>query len=215
MTCVKISQKLVFWMLPLALAACASTPTEAETAAKIDSANADWGDSDGDKGDESEGAPVEVPQQSGGRSVDNQNDYQATPVATLPGFRVFRDGSSRVFVEVSGKMKVQETTAEGVLTYHLAGVVVPERVNRMSLRTQSFATPVGRVRLVQVDETSADLIIELRAKSPSKTKLRSGPRGTVLSIDFPKLTKLEFVAMPVQRAARKPDTGVKDRRTTD
>ncbi len=211
MTCVKFRQTLVFWLLPIAVAACAHTPTEAETADKIDKANADWGEED-DKSDE-EQAPK--PQDQSGRSVDNQNDYQTMPVATLPGFRFFRDGTSRVFVELSGKVKVEESAAKGLLTYHLAGVQVPERVNRMSLRTENFATPVGRVRLVQVDETNADLIIELRAQSASKTKLRSGPRGTVLSVDFPKLTKLDLAVSPGKMAVSRPDTGLKDRRTTD
>src|SRR5688572_11203795 len=43
------------------------------------------------------------------------------PVATFPGFRMLPDGGSRVFVQVSGKVGVAESKAEGRVVYRLKG----------------------------------------------------------------------------------------------
>ncbi len=128
-------------------------------------------------------APAEAP--SKGRKVEGHR-ASGEPTATLPGFRMFRDGTSRVFVEVNADVPVKETRAAGVLTYRFQGVRVPERVNRLDLPTQYFPTPVNRVRLVKVDD-DAELIIELRSDSQPKTRLRKDQAGTVLSVDFPPL----------------------------
>ncbi|RLB57684.1 MAG: hypothetical protein DRI90_17725 [Deltaproteobacteria bacterium] len=138
-----------------------------------------------DNADPAVGAAAEAP--ALGRSVEAQG-HGEVPMATLPGFRMFRDGTSRVFVEVSAEVPVKETRAEGVLTYRFVGVKVPERVNLMELPTQYFPTPVSRVRLVKVED-DAELIIELRAATKPKTRLRKDAGGTVLSVDFPRLSE--------------------------
>jgi len=125
--------------------------------------------------------PAEAP--SKGRKVEAHKASREA-MATLPGFRVFRDGTSRVFLEVSADVPVKETRAAGVLTYRFVGVRVPEKVNRLDLPTQYFRTPVSRVRLVKVDN-DAELIIELRSETKPKIRLRKDAAGTVLSVDFP------------------------------
>jgi len=120
-----------------------------------------------------------------GRKVEGQR-ATGEPTATFPGFRMFPDGTSRVFVEVSADVPVKETRTAGVLTYRFKGVRVPERVNRLDLPTQYFKTPVSRVRMVKVDD-DAELIIELRSETKPKTRLRKDEAGTVLSVDFPPL----------------------------
>jgi hypothetical protein len=127
--------------------------------------------------------PAEAPGK--GRQVEGHKGG-GVAMATLPGFRMFRDGTSRVFVEVSADVPVKETRAAGVLTYRFQGVVVPEKVNRLDLPTQYFKTPVSRVRMVKVDN-DAELIIELRSETKPKTRLRKDQAGTVLSVDFPPL----------------------------
>ena len=111
-----------------------------------------------------------------------------TVVVTMPGFRVFSDGSSRVYVRVSGRAKIVEKKDEGQLRYHLTGVTVPERVNRMVLPTGHFGTPVAKAFVAQV-EGGADLVIVLRETVTGVVRLKKRGRGVVLSVDFPKQRK--------------------------
>jgi hypothetical protein len=127
------------------------------------------------------------------------------PIVTLPGFRMLDGGQSRVFVEVtSGKVPVNESSAPLSVTYHLGGVTVPEKVNRLSLPTAHFWSPVHRIRVVQAGD-GADVIIELRAKSQHTTKMKRSPFGTRLTIDFPKLPEPEEVAEVVPIHPDRPD----------
>ncbi len=109
-------------------------------------------------------------------------------VVTMPGFRVFSDGSSRVYVHVSGRAKIVEKKDKGKLRYHLSGVTVPERVNRMALPTGHFGTPVAKAFVTQV-EGGADLVIVLRETVKGVVRLKKRGRGVVLSVDFPKQRK--------------------------
>jgi hypothetical protein len=97
---------------------------------------------------------------------------------------MFRDGSSRVFVEIGGDVAVDEARGDGQLVYTLRQVRVPDKVNLFDLPTTYFRTPVSRVRLVQL-EGDAQLIIELRQAAHSKMHLQKSSAGTVLSVDFP------------------------------
>lgn len=110
-----------------------------------------------------------------------------TPTATLPGFKMFEDGTSRVFLEVSADVPVSEakTNNELLLTYRFAGVRVPERVNRLPIPTTHFKTPVALVQVLQAGD-AAELRITLRQNTEPKTRLKRSPGGTVLSVDFPK-----------------------------
>lgn len=104
--------------------------------------------------------------------------------ATLPGFHMFRDGRSRVFIEMGGDVAVDEGQAQGQLVYRLRGVKVPEKVNLFDLPTTHFNTPVSLVRLLQTGD-DAQLVIELRRPARHKTHVQKASAGTVLSVDFP------------------------------
>ncbi len=162
--------------------------TEAKVKSSAD-AKVDWSVDmgSGESKDKAGSQPEQV--RVGPRYVHTEGYHKGQPTATLPGFRILGDGRSRVFVEISGAVPVREATAEGVIFYRFSNVHVPERVNRLSLPTTYFPTPITRVRMVQVEQ-DADLIIELRRRTKAKSKVRTTEFGTVLSVDFPKYSPL-------------------------
>jgi hypothetical protein len=110
-------------------------------------------------------------------------------VATLPGFRMFEDGSSRVFVEIVGRVPVNPVDQGGVrLVYRMPGTLVTERVNRLSLPTTHFDSPVGNVHMEQTG-VDADLVIELRQPAQPKLTVRQNDHVTMVSIDFPPIVR--------------------------
>jgi hypothetical protein len=117
-------------------------------------------------------------------------------------------GKSRVFVEISGKVPVNESASDSELSLHLSGVSVPEKVNRLALPTTHFSTPVKRIRVQQAGD-GADVIIELRAKVGHQTKLRPIPFGTRLTIEFPRLPEQAEVAIGVPIRPDRPDAGMR------
>ncbi len=125
-----------------------------------------------------------------GTRPDSENFVPAavsgTPLVTYPGFRMLDAGQSRVFVDISGKPGMNESRTNTAITFHLSGVTVPEKVNRMVLPTGHFWSPVRAVRVVQAGD-GADLVVELRVRSDYTTKMTPSPFGTRLNIDFPRL----------------------------
>lgn len=119
-----------------------------------------------------------------GRSVEGHS-HNAVPTATLPGFTMNEDGTSRVFLEVSADVPVSESKNQLMLAYRFAGVTVPERVNRLPIPTTHFETPVASVQVLQIDG-AAELRIVLRQDTEPTTRLKRSPGGTVLSVDFPR-----------------------------
>lgn len=119
----------------------------------------------------------------GGRLVEGHSANSVATV-TLPGFSMFEDGTSRVFIEVSADVPVSESKNQLMLAYRFAGVTVPERVNRLPIPTTHFKTPVALVQVIQVDG-AAELRITLRQDTEPKTRLKRTSGGTVLSVDFP------------------------------
>jgi hypothetical protein len=152
-------------------------------------AKASYDADDGSKqwdGDNETGEGADGPGKKKGRSVEGHAfESGGDPRATFPGFRVFKDGSSRVFVEVSGHVPVAETNSQGLLTFRFDGVKVPERVNQLDLPTQFFDTPVTLVQMRQGD-AGAELRIHVRRDVKPKVHLKRTENGTVLSVDFPK-----------------------------
>ncbi len=112
--------------------------------------------------------------------------HASGPVATLPGFEMLGEGGSRVFVELTQSVQVEERHARGTVTYVLKGAHVTVHNNQNPLVTVHFNTPVTRARLVP---TGNDLlfILDLRATVTPTWKLEAGKEGSaVLNIDFPK-----------------------------
>src|SRR5262245_58761734 len=61
-------------------------------------------------------------------------------IATFPGFRLLPDGRSRIYVELTKQVSVDERRADGMLIYVIHDARVPVRNNRNSLITTHFAT---------------------------------------------------------------------------
>lgn len=107
------------------------------------------------------------------------------PVALFAGFRVLPDGSTRVFVDLSGRAPVTKLEKDGELVYILKGARLASANNKNALVTTHFNTPVSRARLVPVSE-DIELVIELRAETtPSHRVLRRDGEAAQLQIDFP------------------------------
>ena len=110
----------------------------------------------------------------------------AGPVATLPGFEMLAEGGSRLFVELSQRVQVDERKVHGSLTYVLHGAHVMVHNNTNPLVTVHFNTPVASARLVP---SGHDLlfIVSLRADATPTWKINPGKEGSsVLTVDFPK-----------------------------
>ncbi len=108
------------------------------------------------------------------------------PVATLPGFEMLAEGGSRLFVELSQTVPVEERRAHGTLTYVLHGAHVTVHNNTNPLVTVHFNTPVASARLVP---SGHDLlfVVTLRANATPTWKVNPGKEGSsVLTVDFPK-----------------------------
>jgi hypothetical protein len=110
----------------------------------------------------------------------------AGPVATLPGFEMLADGSSRLFVQLTQNVPVEEKRAAGTVTYVLKGAHVTKYNNERPLVTVHFNTPVSRARLIP---SGHDLlfIVDLRANVQPTWKIENAKDNTaILAIDFPK-----------------------------
>jgi hypothetical protein len=108
------------------------------------------------------------------------------PIATLPGFEILGDGSSRVFVQLTQNVPVEERKAKGSVTYVLKGAHVAIHNNTNPLVTVHFNTPVTKA---QLRPSGADLllVIDLRAASTPAWKITAAKDGTaILQIDFAK-----------------------------
>jgi hypothetical protein len=106
-------------------------------------------------------------------------------VATFPGFRLLPGGGSRIYVEITKNVGVEERRVNGAIVYTLRGAQVLSRNNKNPLITTHFATPVARARLVP-SGTDVDLVIDLRKAAPATHQVVAGDNATArLEIDFP------------------------------
>jgi hypothetical protein len=113
---------------------------------------------------------------------------QTGPIATLPGFEMLPGGGSRLFVELTQQVRVEERRSRGKLVYVLHGAHVAVRNNENPLVTIHFNTPVSRARLVPAGH-NLHFVVLLRAQATPTWKTASGKDGTfMLTIDFPKGT---------------------------
>jgi hypothetical protein len=96
------------------------------------------------------------------------------------------DGGSRLFVEITRTVAVEERRTPRVLTYVLKGAHVVLRNNENALVTLNFNTPVTRARL---SPSRGDLLfsVDLRADaSPSWQVVTDSDGSATLQIDFAK-----------------------------
>jgi len=111
--------------------------------------------------------------------------HASGPVATLPGFELLPEGGSRLFVQLTANVHVDEKPVAGGITYILKGAHVAKRNNENALVTVHFNTPVTRARLLPA---GGDLhfVLEIRQNVKPTWKLVPAKDGaTVLQIDFP------------------------------
>lgn len=119
---------------------------------------------------------------------------QSGPVATLPGFEMLAEGGSRLFVELTQQVPVEERRARGTITYVLHGAHVAVHNNTNPLVTVHFNTPVASARLVPAGHDLL-FVVSLRANATPTWKVNPGKEGSsVLTVDFPKGSYLSGAA---------------------
>jgi hypothetical protein len=147
------------------------------------------------------------PPQPGARRVARR--ATTGPIATFPGFEMTGDGGSRLFVQLTQQVPVEERRAAGSITYVLKGARVNVWNNHNALVTVHFNTPVTRARLLSVGN-DLHFVVELRsAATPTyNVAAAQGGSGAVLSVVFPKGEYLsgneETDAEAAQKAAPAP-----------
>jgi hypothetical protein len=108
------------------------------------------------------------------------------PIATFPGFEQLPDGGSRLFVQLSQSVPVEERRAQGSVTYVLKGAHLRVHNDANALVTVHFNTPVFRARLTPQGNDLL-FILELRSAASPTFKLSDNQdRSSTLQIDFPK-----------------------------
>jgi hypothetical protein len=108
------------------------------------------------------------------------------PLATFPGFEQLPDGGSRLFVQLSQTVPVEQRVAPGSVTYVLKGAHLRVHNDANALVTVHFNTPVFRARLTP---SGNDLlfVLELRSAATPAFKITDNQDKTsTLMIDFAK-----------------------------
>lgn len=163
--------------------------------------------SDGKQGDGKDAKPPPAPDRQGYSYKDAPRKPVARrvrrrvggPVATLPGFEMRPDGGSRVFVQLSQEVQVEERKAAGSVTYILKGTHVAVWNNTNALVTVHFDTPVSRARLVPHGNDTW-LVIDLRAAAAPAWKVTpTADKSAMLSVDFARLS----ASGPTEKAEKK------------
>jgi hypothetical protein len=104
---------------------------------------------------------------------------------TYSGFHSFDDGTSLLFVELSGPVTIDETQGRGVVSYTLENTRVPVRNNRNPLVTGDFATTLKRATFTQ-KKKSVELSLLLKADVQPTHQLVQRGGVTVLEIRLPR-----------------------------
>lgn len=121
------------------------------------------------------------------KSVPRVKYRRTGPVVNMPGFEQTSDGGSRLFVQLSQTVPVEERKAQGSITYVLKGASPRVWNNTNALVTVHFNTPVYRARLVPRGK-DLHFVVELRAEATPTWKMNEGgaDKPAMLAIDFPK-----------------------------
>jgi hypothetical protein len=108
------------------------------------------------------------------------------PIATFPGFEQLPDGGSRLFVQLSQSVPVEERRAQGSVTYVLKGAHLRVHNDANPLVTVHFNTPVYRAHLTPQGNDLL-FVLELRsAATPTFKQSGNQDKSSTLQIDFPK-----------------------------
>jgi len=111
---------------------------------------------------------------------------RAGPQATFPGFEQLPDGGSRLFVQLSQNVPVEERRAQGSITYVLKGAHARVFNDTNSLVTVHFNTPVASARLVPQGKDVLFVVALRAAASPTFKVQDNQDKTSTLMIDFPK-----------------------------
>jgi hypothetical protein len=144
----------------------------------------------------------------------NRVKYRRTgPVVAMPGFEQTSDGGSRLFVQLSQTVPVEERKTPGTITYVLKGASPRVWNNTNALVTVHFNTPVYRARLVPQGQ-DLHFVVELRAEATPTWKMNeaAGDKPAMLAIDFPKGDYLNGPAPATPRPA--PAKAARTKRTS-
>jgi hypothetical protein len=118
------------------------------------------------------------------------------PIATLPGFEQLPDGGSRLFVDLSTQVQVEEQRGASSITYVLKGAQITHRNNANALVTVHFNTPVFKARLVPKGDDLL-FVVDLRdPKAQATYKMSPKGQGAILTVDFPRGEYLPREAEP-------------------
>ncbi len=108
------------------------------------------------------------------------------PLATFPGFEQLPDGGSRLFVQLSQNLPVEERRAQGSVTYVLKGAHLRVNNDSNALVTVHFNTPVFRARLTPAGNDLL-FVLELRSAAAPTFKVQENQDKTsTLVVDFAK-----------------------------
>jgi hypothetical protein len=131
-------------------------------------------------------APGPAPKaKKGSRARSDSRPRPGAAVATFPGFRILPDGRSRIYVELSKSVTVEEHRTDQAITYTLHDAQVLVRNNKNALITTHFSTPVSRARLVPAGN-DLNLVLDMRKAANATHQVVPGENGAArLEIDFP------------------------------
>lgn len=133
-------------------------------------------------------------------------------VVNAPAFRMLRDGSSKVFVQVHGVPTVKQVTTRSGVTFVLSDCRVPVNNNRHALMTHYFNTPVADARLRQF-RNDVHFNVDLRANAVPTARLVELVPGkvVVLEVTFPPGHYYEGLPGDPERGRGKADRGRRSR----
>jgi hypothetical protein len=103
---------------------------------------------------------------------------------TYSGFHSFDDGTSLLFVELSGPVTIDETKGRDGIVYTLENTRVPIRNNRNPLLTGDFSTTLSRATFTQ-KKKAVELSLVLKADVQPSHQLVQRGGVTVLEIRLP------------------------------
>jgi hypothetical protein len=137
------------------------------------------------RGGKTPAAPTETKKAKKRGHAQDSKPRPNAAVATFPGFRLLPDGRSRIYVELSKSVTVEEHRTDAALTFTLHDAQVLVKNNKNALITTHFSTPVSRARLVPAGN-DINLVLDLRKVASATHQLVAGDNGSArLEIDFP------------------------------
>lgn len=122
--------------------------------------------------------------------------------AEFPGFDMIKEGGSRIYVDLSKRVQVDEQLATGTITYVFKDARVDSYNDTNPLELFYFDTPAVRARM-HVVKKDVVLTVVLRADVKATTRMVDTPQGARFEIDFPAGSYAEKSAPPMPKVEKK------------